>query len=50
MWVLLRVYKLTNRLHSKAAEPALLAEITALQLHNGKVEAKELKKPSLFNG
>ena len=40
------------------AERAVLIEITVLQLQSpsstftmyGKVEAKELKKPSLFNG
>ena len=40
----------------KQLNQAVLAEITALQLKNtsstftGKVEAKELKKSSLFNG
>ena len=42
-------------MHSKAAELAVFAEITALPLHNtlstvDKVEAKELEKPFLFNG
>ena len=57
------VYKrlLTNRLYGKAAEWAVLTArltgITVLQLQSpcieyiyGKVEAKELMKPSLFNG
>ena len=48
-----RMYKrsFTNRLHGKAAERAVLTEITVLKLKSplGKVEAKELEKPSLFN-
>ena len=42
----------TNCLHGKAAERAVLTEITVLKLKDiyGKVEAKELEKPSLFNG
>ena len=46
---------LTNHLHGKAAEQAVLTEISVtttepIEYIYGKVEAKELKKPSLFNG
>ena len=46
---------LTNRFHGKAAELAVLTEISVtttkpIEYIYGKVEAKELKKPSPFNG
>ena len=53
------VYKrsFTNRLHGKAAEWAVLTEIRnsvktkkPIEYIYGKIEAKELEKPSLFNG
>ena len=68
MWVLyiewtnflrmrVQAHSFTNRLHGKAAEWAVLTEITVLKLKNpssiyiyGKIEVKELEKPSLFNG
>ena len=44
-------------MHGKVAEPAMLAEITAcvtttkhIEYIYSKAEAKELKKPSLFDG
>ena len=51
----MREYKrlLTNCLHGKATEQAVLTEITVLQLRSPSstfVEVKELEKPSLFNG
>ena len=43
----------TNHLHGKSAEQAVLTEITVLkpiEYIYGKMDAKELKKPFLFNG
>ena len=53
-----REYKrlLTNRLHGKAAERAVLTEITSVTTTKpikyiySKLEANKLKKPFLFNG
>ena len=66
MWVLynertnclcvhLQACSFTNCSHDKAAERAVLTEITVLKLKGpssiyGIIEAKELEKPSLFNG
>ena len=58
MYVLVFKRLSTNRLYGKAAERAVLTArltgITVLQLQSPcieyKVEAKELEKPSLFNG